>query len=159
MMNQGIHEVDLLTRFMGDPVSVQGYAATLQREVEVEDVATATSHLESGALATITATTTAEGGVPRQIELFGTGGGIQIEGNQVRRWQLKTPTVAPPKADASPNVGGSADPKAIGNASHINLIRDSIEAVRDDRSPLINGPEGRRSLKTGLAIYEAAGLL
>ncbi len=161
LMNQGIHEVDLLIWFMGDPVSVQAYAATLQRDIEVEDVTTATLRFENGALATITATTTAEGGFPRRIELYGTGGGIQIEGDQIRRWQLKhsaITTVAPPEG-AIPNAGSGADPKAIGKTSHVALVRDFINAVRDNRPPLIDGHEGRRSLKTVLAIYEAAGLL
>jgi predicted dehydrogenase len=161
LMNQGIHEVDLLTWFMGDPVSVKAYADTLQRHIEVEDVVTAILRFENGALATIAATTTAERGFPRQIELYGTGGGIQIEGDQVRRWQVKdsAPATAAPEQHTFPDAGAGGDPKAIGNTSHIALVRDFINAVRDDRPPLIDGHEGRRSLKTVLAIYRAAGLL
>ena len=32
LMNQGIHEVDLLVWYMGDPVAVQASAATLHRD-------------------------------------------------------------------------------------------------------------------------------
>ena len=37
LMNQGIHLLDLLVWFMGDPVAVEAYAGTLDREIEVED--------------------------------------------------------------------------------------------------------------------------
>ena len=37
LMNQGIHIVDLLLWFMGDPEEVQGRAATLSHSIEVED--------------------------------------------------------------------------------------------------------------------------
>ncbi|RMF89527.1 MAG: gfo/Idh/MocA family oxidoreductase, partial [Nitrospinota bacterium] len=56
LMNQGIHLVDLLLWYMGDPVQVQASADTLQRDIAVEDTLVATLRFASGALATITAT-------------------------------------------------------------------------------------------------------
>ena len=47
LMNQGIHLIDLLVWFMGDPVSIHAHADTLHRPVEVEDVAAACRHLQS----------------------------------------------------------------------------------------------------------------
>lgn len=161
LMNQGIHEVDLLLWLMGDPVSIQAYAGTLHRDIEVEDVVAATLRFANGALATMTATTTAGRGFSRQIEIYGTAGGIQIEGDQIRRWQVQDEAVAAPvpAENTIVSAGAGADPKAIGKTSHVALVRDFISAVRDDRSPLIDGREGRRSLATVLAIYQAAGLL
>jgi UDP-N-acetyl-2-amino-2-deoxyglucuronate dehydrogenase len=157
LMNQGIHEVDLLVWLMGNPTSIQAHAATSQRDIEVEDVVAATLNFENGALATITATTTADGGFPRQLELYGTGGGIQIEGEKARRWQVNNPakeTIEPPEIGITKDRGG----KTTGKTSHDALIRDFIEAIRDNRPPLIDGHEGRRSLKTVLDVYKAAGL-
>jgi predicted dehydrogenase len=42
LMNQGIHIVDILVWFMGDPVTIQASGATLHRDIEVEDTVAAT---------------------------------------------------------------------------------------------------------------------
>jgi len=66
LMNQGIHIVDLLVWLMGDPVEVKAHANTLHRDIEVEDTLSATLRFANGALATITATTTAAPGFPHR---------------------------------------------------------------------------------------------
>ncbi len=170
LMNQGIHLVDLLIWYMGDPVQVQAQAGTLQRAIEVEDTLVATLRLANGALATITATTTAAPGFPHRLEINGTAGCIQVEGETVRRWERVEPakaTVEPPEiggsvAGASPcpvRAGAGGDPRGIKPTGHIAIFRDFIQALRDNRPPQIDGAEGQRSLATVLAIYQAAGIL
>ncbi|HDQ72813.1 MAG TPA: Gfo/Idh/MocA family oxidoreductase [Chloroflexi bacterium] len=162
LMNQGIHLVDLMVWMMGDPVSVEAYADTLRRAIEVEDTLAATLRFANGALATITATTTASPGFPHRLELYGTNGGIQVEGESVTRWVLADPgraTGEPVETGAAVGAGCGGDPRDIAPTGHINVFRDFIAALREDRAPQIDGPEGRRSLATVLAIYEAADLL
>ena len=36
------------------------------------------------------------------------------------------------------------------------LIRDMIDAIKNDRDPLIPGEEGKKALKIILAIYESS---
>jgi UDP-N-acetyl-2-amino-2-deoxyglucuronate dehydrogenase len=161
LMNQGIHLVDLLVWTMGDPVHVQAHADTLHRDIEVEDTLAATLRFANGALATITATTTAAPGFPHRLELYGTGGGIQIEGESVRRWALADParaSVEPPETGPAADAGAGRDPRGIAPTGHIALFRAFVRALREDRAPQIDGAEGRRSLATVLATYEAAGL-
>jgi UDP-N-acetyl-2-amino-2-deoxyglucuronate dehydrogenase len=162
LMNQGIHLVDLLTWYMGDPVQVQAYADTLQRDIEVEDTLVATLRFPNAALATITATTTVIPGFPHRVEIYGTGGSVQVEGESVVRWELADPgktTVEPPEIGIPASAGAGGDPKGIAPTGHISIFRDFIQAVRDDRPPQVDGAEGRRSLATVLAIYQAAGLV
>ena len=162
LMNQGIHLVDLLVWYMGDPVEVQAYAATLHRDIEVEDTLAATLRFANGALATITATTTVAPGCPHRLEICGTNGSIQVEGEAVGRWTLADPTravVEPYKTEKTSSAGSGGAPRAIAPTGHIAIVRDFIQAVRDGRPPQIDGAEGRRSLATVLAIYQAAGLL
>jgi len=156
LMNQGIHLIDLLVWLMGDPVDVQAQAATLQRAVEVEDTLTATLRFADGAQAVVAATTTSEPGFPHRVEIYGTGGGAQIEGESLLRWQ--TPAGSLVEAEAPQAAGAGGDPRAISAAGHIRLLRDLIGAVRGGRAPLVDGAEGRRSLAAVLAIYRAAGL-
>ena len=126
-----------------------------------EDTLATTLHFANGAMATITGTTTTEPGFPHRIEIYGTRGGIQIEGEQVRRWDLANPEealVEPPVIEAGfTDAGAGGDPRGIGAAGHIAIVRDFVQALRDDRPPLVDGNEGRRSLSTVLAVYEAAG--
>lgn len=157
LMNQGIHLIDLLVWYMGDPTDVQAHADTLARHVEVEDTLAATLRFSNGALATVTATTTAHPAYPHRLELYGTQGSIQLEGEDVRRWALDgeatTETPAPP---SSSEAGAAGDPAAIRLTGHVGIIRDFMQAIRDRRSPLVDGREGRRSLQAVLEIYAAA---
>jgi len=52
--------------------------------------------------------------------------------------------------------GGAADPKAIGHHGHARQFQDVLAAIRKGTKPLIDGPEGRRSVEIILAIYKAA---
>ena len=162
LMNQGIHLVDLLVWYMGDPLEVEARAGTLHREVEVEDTLTANLRFSNGALATVTATTTAAPGFPHRVEVYGTRGGIQIEGESAVRWELADPsraTVAPPEAASSSASGGGGDPGGTPVSGHVAIFEDFIHSLAENREPIISGKEGRRSLKTVLEFYRAAGLL
>lgn len=162
LMNQGIHLVDLLVWLMGDPTEVQAYAGALQRQIEVEDTLAATLHFANGALAAITATTTAAPGFPHRLEIYGTRGAIQVEGEAVGRWTLVDPAqarVAPAAITQVAGAGAGSDPRGIKATGHMAIFRDFIQALQSDGRPLIDGVEGRRSLAAVLAVYQAAGLL
>jgi len=162
LMNQGIHIIDLLVWFLGDPVAVQAFASTGRRRVEVENTAAAVLHFGSGAMASLIGTITAAPGFPHRIEIYGTNGGIQIEGESVLRWTLADPalaTVEPwPVTTGQVGAGMAADPRGIAASGHIAILGDMINAIRQGKDPAIDGAEGRRSLATVLAIYADAGL-
>jgi len=163
LMNQGIHQIDLLVWYMGDPVEVKACAGTLHRNVEVEDTASATLRFANGALAAVVGTTTTAPGFPNRLEIYGTRGGIQLEGGLVRRWDLADPQNAvverPEIAAGIAGAGSGGDPRATKPAGHIAIVGDFIRALREDRPPAVPGSEGRRSLAAVHAIYEAAGLI
>jgi UDP-N-acetyl-2-amino-2-deoxyglucuronate dehydrogenase len=158
LMNQGIHQVDLLAWYMGDPVSVHAYALTLQRQIEVEDTLCASLRFASGALAAINATVAAAPGFPPRMEIYGTRGGVQIEGDTVMRWWTQDAPSEQDSIPAQPSAAGAgADPRGISTAGHIALITDFIHALQENRPPLVDGNEGRRSLALVISIYQAAG--
>jgi predicted dehydrogenase len=158
LMNQGIHQVDLLAWYMGDPVEVRAFAGTLHRDIEVEDTLCASLRFANGALAAINATTTAAPGFAPRIEIYGTRAGFQVEGDSVLRGP-ETAAAASPAPAGAPAAGAGADPRGISVDGHIALVADFIQAIRDGRPPLIDGLEGRRSLAIVLAVYQAAGLI
>jgi len=145
--------------YMGDPVEIRALAATLQREIEVEDTVGAVLRFANGSLAGVTATTVAPPGFPHRLEIYGTRGGIQVEGETVKQWHPAGPRAASvPLPGAAAPAGAGADPRAIALTGHIGLVRNFLEALRGGERLLIDGREGRRSLAAVLRIYQAAGL-
>jgi UDP-N-acetyl-2-amino-2-deoxyglucuronate dehydrogenase len=156
LMNQGIHLADLLLWFMGDVKDVDARAATLAHQIEVEDCVTARLAFTSGALGTLVATTAAAPGFPHRVEIYGTRGGLQIEGEDVVRWDGETPARITPRGAAPAAAGAGAAPTGIKHEGHMRLVTDLVAAIHERRAPLVSGEEGRRSLSLVLAVYESA---
>lgn len=162
LMNQGIHIIDLLVWFLGEPVQVYAFADSQHRSVEIEDTAAAVLRFANGSMATITATVSAEPGFPHRLEIYGTNGGIQIEGEAVLRWTLADPskeTVVPWEITTEQVDSGMAgDPRGISTSGHTAILEDFINGIRRGQDPVIDGAEGKRSLHTVLAMYGASNL-
>jgi UDP-N-acetyl-2-amino-2-deoxyglucuronate dehydrogenase len=161
MMNQAIHNVDLLLWMMGSAAMVSGFTATLAHErIEVEDTAVAVIRFKSGALGVIQATTSVHPGYPKTIAIHGDKGSAAIEQDDVLRWDFtpETDTDRAVKARSASKVsasGGSADPKAISHEGHRRQLADFVEAVRSNRLPKVDGREGKKSVDLICAIYES----
>src|SRR5438045_1318257 len=98
LMNQAIHNVDLLLWMMGPATSVSGFADRLAHErIEVEDTAVACLRFASGALGVIEATTSVHTGLPKTIAVHGDKGSAVIEQDDVLRWEF-TPETAEDRA-------------------------------------------------------------
>lgn len=157
LMNQGIHLLDVLVWWFGDPLEVQAQAATLARDVEVEDTAAAVLRFgpgsADGALGSVLATTAAAPGRPHRLEVLGTRGSFTLEGERVVRWDVTSS--APP---AGSDDASARDPRATDTTNHARLVADFVAAVRARRAPLVDGAEGVRSLRLVERIYAAAGV-
>lgn len=162
LMNQAIHSVDLLTWLMGPVAEVQAYADTLAHErIEVEDTIVATLRFANGALGTIEATTAAYPGYLKRIEIHGSQGSALLEEEDLKAWDF----IKKSRQDAAileamqkkrSGGGGASDPAAIGHHGHTLQFRDFVDAIKKDRTPAIDGHEGRRSVEIIVAIYKAA---
>ncbi|HJT77611.1 MAG TPA: Gfo/Idh/MocA family oxidoreductase, partial [Gemmataceae bacterium] len=94
LMNQAIHNVDLLLWLMGPVTHITGFTATLAHErIEVEDTAVACLRFASGALGVIQATTSVHPGLPKTIAVHGDRGTVVVEQDDVLRWDF-TPETA-----------------------------------------------------------------
>ena len=163
LMNQGIHLIDMLLWYMGDAAEVQARYDTLAHEIEVEDCLTASVRFMNGALGGVVATTAAAPGFPHRVEVYGTQGGVQIEGEAIARWETAGEQGSDahsgfltPRSSAPQAAGAGASPGGINVAGHTRIIGDFVAAATEGRAPLIPGEEGRRSLALALAVYEAA---
>lgn len=162
LMNQAIHSVDLLLWLMGPVAEVYARTATMTHErIEVEDVAVANLLFKSGALGVIEATTTAFPGCLKRIEISGNRGTAILEEEDLKQWQFaeETPddeTIRQRMAGKTKTGGGAGDPAAIGHHGHTMLFNEFTAAIAEDRVPLIDGSEGRRSVELIEAIYRSA---
>lgn len=162
LMNQAIHSVDLLYWLMGPVQSVVAQTATLAHDrIEVEDVATAALKFKNGALGVIEATTSAFPGSLKKIELHGSKGSATLEEENITVWEFAEPNqedrnLLERMSNQTETGGGAADPAAIGHHGHCELFRDTLQAIENDTTPLIDGHEGRRSVEIVLAVYQAA---
>lgn len=162
LMNQAIHNVDLLSWLMGPVESISANTATLAHDrIEVEDVATATLRFRSGALGVIEASTAAFPGMLKKIEIHGSHGSAVIEEEDIKTWQFAKMTPKDKKIAARTETltetgGGAADPSAIGHAAHAKQFKDFVKALKTGTAPVIDGAEGRKSVEIILAIYKSA---
>jgi predicted dehydrogenase len=162
LMNQAIHSVDLLIWLMGPVRQISAHVATLAHQrIAVEDVATATLQFENGALGTIEATTAAYPGYLKRIELHGAEGSAILEEEDLKAWDFANKksgdaAILRRMAGRTQTGGGAADPAAIGHHGHTAQFKDVLAAIKKGTRPLVDGPEGRRSVEVILAIYKAA---
>jgi len=162
LMNQSIHNVDLLQWFMGDVESVMAMTGLLTHErIEVEDTAVAALQFKNGALGVIEGTTSVFPGLRKKTELHGNKGTVIVEQDDIIFWKFETPTPMDKKVEQlmsqrKSGSGGAADPKAISHVGHMKQFKDFLRALETGGKPLVDGSEGRKSVEIILAIYKSA---
>ena len=161
MMNQAIHNVDLLQYLVGMPARIHAFAGALAHErIEVEDTLVASLQFQSGALGVIECATSCSPGYNRRIEICGDRGSAILEDDSIRRWDFadeepEDEAIRRGEAD-SELKGGTADPKVASNEGHRLQVEDLVAAIREDRPPFIDGESGRRAVAIVRAAYESA---
>jgi predicted dehydrogenase len=162
LMNQAIHNVDLLQWMMGDVTHLAGFTAMLAHErIEVEDTAVACLRFRNGALGVIQATTSVYPGLPKTIGIHGDRGTVVIEQDDVLRWEFTPETAADQLikerfAQKTGASGGSSNPAAISHQGHTRQLADFVRAIRTGSKPLVDGREGRKAVAIIEGIYQAA---
>jgi predicted dehydrogenase len=147
LINQAIHTIDLMIWLCGSPARAFGRTATRCHAIEVEDTAGAIVEFESGAIATIQATTCARPGWPRQLAIIGSNGSAHVQGDQLVSSAVPIAT-AKPENTASPVVSDAS--------AHRDVFVDFISACQTGTTPCCAGRDGRRSLAVVDAIYQSA---
>lgn len=158
LMNQCIHNIDLLRWMMGDEIDeVVGMTAQLNHPyIEAEDLGIALIKFKNGAYGIVEGTTDI---YPKNLEetlyLFGEKGTVKAGGqsvNRIEEWRFADTQDNPEEviaefAENPPNVYGFG---------HTPLYADMIDAIQHDREPYVNGEAGKRALELVLAIYKSA---
>lgn len=184
LMNQAVHNVDLLLSFLGRPVEVFGHAALLDHQrMEVEDSAVATVTFESGALAVLHATTAAYPGLSTRLHVMGSRGSAVIEDDQLKYYHA----AATDERDAGPmglrvEVGNdaadllattvepeyrlgfeipstaSAGQYSLDPAGHHRQYRDVVRAILSGGSPRVTAHHAFDAMALIRAVYVSTTL-
>jgi len=162
LMNQAIHNIDLLSWMMGPVTHVTGFTATLAHErIEVEDTAVACLRFSNGALGVIQAATSVHPGFPKTIAVHGDRGSVVIEQDDILRWNFNPETDEDKKvlerfAQKTGASGGSSNPAAISHEGHARQLADFVKAIESGGKPLVDGREGRKAVEIIQSIYRSA---
>jgi len=158
LMNQCIHNIDLLRWMMGNEVSeVFAYTDKLNHSyIEAEDLGIALIRFANGSYGIIEGTTDI---YPKNLEetlyLFGEKGTVKAGGqsvNIIEEWRFAdmlddADEVKTTYHENPPNVYGFG---------HTPLFGDVIEAIKENREPKVTAEDGKRALELVLAIYKSA---
>ena len=158
LMNQCIHNIDLLRWMMGDEIEeVVGMTDRLHHDyIEAEDIGIALIKFKNGSYGIIEGTTDI---YPKNLEetlyLFGEKGTVKAGGqsvNVIEEWRFADMLDDPDEVkqrfhENPPNVYGYG---------HTPLYADVVDAIRNNRQPYVDAEAGKRALEVVLAIYQSA---
>lgn len=151
LMNQCIHNIDLLQWMMGSDVErIHAERDTFLRSIEMEDFGAILIRFKNGAIGIV------EGSAcvyPQNLEetlsIFGEKGTVVIGGlavNEIKVWQF---------ADIKDydNEDSSTSVDSVYGKGHTPLYKNFIDAINNNTEPLINGEEGKRAMEIILKAY------
>jgi UDP-N-acetyl-2-amino-2-deoxyglucuronate dehydrogenase len=155
MMNQAIHQVDVLLWLTGGISEVFAYwQLGALHKIESEDVVTALLKYSSGATGVIQASTAFWPGYPERVEIHGTKGTAVISGDKLTTWDVENDSGEPAPVDREV-ASGASDPMAISLAPFERQFLDFGDAIRTGRKPLSSGEDGYKAIELVISVYES----
>lgn len=158
LMNQCIHNIDLLRWTMGgDVTEVFAYTDRLAHDyIQAEDVGIALVKFANGSYGIIEGTTNI---YPKNLEetlyIFGEKGTFKAGGksvNIIEEWRFADDSES---AEAVKDTCSENPPNVYG-FGHTPLYKDVIDSILNHRTPYVDGRAGRDALELVLAIYKSA---
>jgi predicted dehydrogenase len=171
LVNQAPHQLDLLQWFMGPVTELFGQWDNLNHPyIEVEDTAVAVLRFESGALGSIVVSNSQKPGLYGKVHVHGANGasvGVQTDGGAMFIAGM-TSVLEPPINDlwtvpgeehllAQWQVEDRATFEQVDPTRHYHLLQDQdfLRAILEDRTPLVSGEEGRKTVELFTALYRS----
>ncbi len=159
LINQAIHQVDILLHLIGPVSEVSGmWQLGARHRIESEDVVNAQFVYAGGATGVLQAATAFWPGYTERIEIHGTKGSAIVSGDRLTAWDVlndEMANAADPAPVAQSVASGSSDPMAISVTTFERQFSDFAAAIRTGREPLSNGEDGYRALEFVLAVYQS----
>jgi len=155
LINQAIHQVDILLWLIGPVAELVGYwQLGALHKIQSEDVVSALLKYRNGANGVIQASTAFWPGYTERAEIHGTKGTAIVSGDKLTVWDVRDDSGDPPPIAADVQ-SGSSDPMAISLTPFERQFRDFGEAIAEGRQPLCSGEDGYRALEVVVSVYES----
>jgi UDP-N-acetyl-2-amino-2-deoxyglucuronate dehydrogenase len=173
LVNQAPHQLDLLSWFINsDPAELYGQWKNINHPyVEVEDTAVAIVKFKSGAIANILVSNAQKPGIYGKVHVHGSNGasvGVQTEAGAMfiagvtgmsapalnDIWTIPGEEHLLKKFEEEDSLFFSGLDPIEYSINHQHC--DFIDAIVNDREPMINGVQGRKSVELFTAIYESS---
>ena len=171
LVNQSVHQLDLLLSFMGEIDSLYGMWDTLNHpELEVDDTAVAVIRFKNGALGTISVSNSQNPALFGNVRVHGSNGasvGVQTDGGAM--FIAGVSGITEPPVNDMWTVPGEEDmletykkeDSDFFNSVDSNLffhqeqLQDFVDAIADAREPQVTLEDGRRAVELFTAIYRS----
>ncbi len=153
LINQAIHQIDVLLWLAGPVAEVFGYwQLHALHKIESEDVITTVMRYGNGATGVLQASTAFWPGYTERLEIHGTKGTAIISGDKLTTWDVQDDQGEPAPVDRNV-ASGASDPMAISLEPFERQFLDFGDAIKSGRKPLVSGEEGYRALELVTSIY------
>ncbi len=161
-IQHAFHYIDLLQYLMGPVQDVYARMHNLTHpKVELEDTLVALVNYANGAHGVVEASTGLWPGTDVRIEVNGENGTAIMTGERMTTWKFKDEH---PEDEAIRNLGnaaqatGAGGPADFGFLDHKIVIEDMVDAIQENREPVIPLMSVRPTLEWALAMYKSAKL-
>ena len=159
LMNQCTHGIDLLQWMMGeDAIRVHAQTRRFLRPIEAEDFGAAIVEFKNGAVGIIEGSADIyPTNINETLSIFGEKGSAVVGGlavNKIETWRFADSGLVGDIEDKILNPN-EKDPPTVYGFGHTALFKDFVEAIENDREPIISGESGRKVLEIILAIYKS----
>jgi predicted dehydrogenase len=171
LVNQAPHQLDVLLWLMGDIDELYGSWANLNHPyIEVEDTAIAVIRFKNGGLGNIVVSNSQKPGIYGKIHIHGSNGasvGVQPEGGSMFVAGMSN-IAEPPVNDlwTVPGEESMLDGWVKEDSDFFNTIdatvyyierqiEDFLQAITENREPLVSGEDGRKTVELFTAIYRS----
>ncbi|MBI1932786.1 MAG: Gfo/Idh/MocA family oxidoreductase [Ignavibacteriales bacterium] len=152
-MQQASHYIDLFIWFFGKPTKLVSKLNTFIHDIEVEDHGAVICSHDNGMISTITCSTATKPGFPAKMEIYTEKGFLILENDTISHWEIDG--VENPSQHKNINTHtGSATASVDDTTNHELVIKDFIEAINNNREPLISGEEAKLATEMILEIYQ-----
>jgi len=153
-MQQAAHNLDVYAWFFGLPSKVVSALGTFCHEMEGEDHGAALLRYGDGMVGTIIASTACKPGFPARLEIHAEKGTVVLENDAITVWEVDG--MENPSTTGDTKIHSGAASAAVSDtAGHEAIIADFVQAVREDRDPLVPGEDARRATDLILRIYRS----
>ncbi len=171
LVNQAPHQLDILLWYMGEIDEVYGLWKNLNHPyIEVEDTAVAIVKFKKGAIGNIIVSNSQKPGIYGKVHVHGENGasvGVQTDGGAMFIAGMSG-ILEPPVNDlwSVPGEEKMVEQWKAEDAAHFSSIdpmvfymerqiEDFLDAIENNREPLVTGDDGRRTVELFTAIYRS----